>query len=109
VSFLGSGLVGLASYSKSDERERRTKSLEKLVEVIASARKAESIQTLDELQAAMDEVHDEMVREVESNALDQATLSAYQVSFEQTRAAIADRRAILMSNPPRPRAAVASA
>ena len=108
VSFLGSGLVGLASYSKSDERERRTKSLEKLVEVIASARKADSIHALDELQAAVDAVHDEMVREVESNALDQATLSAYQVSFEQTRAAIADRRAILMSNPPRPRAAVAS-
>lgn len=108
VSFLGSGLVGLASYSKSGERDRRTKSLEKLVEVIALARKAESSQALDELQAAMDGVHDEMVREVESNALDQATLAAYQVSFEQTRAAIADRRAILMSNPPRPRAAVAS-
>ena len=109
VSFLGSGLVGLASYSKSDERERRTKSLEKLVEIIALARKAELSQALDELQAAMDGVHDEMVREVESNALDQSTLTAFQVSFEQTRAALADRRAILMSSPPRPRAAVASA
>ncbi len=109
VSFFGSGLVGLASYSKSDERERRTKSLEKLVDIIASARKAESSQALDELQAAMDAVHDEMVSEVESNALDQATLAAFQVSFEQTRAALADRRAILLSSPPRPRAAVASA
>ena len=57
----------------------------------------------------MDGVHDEMVREVESNALDESALTAFQVSFEQTRAAIADRRAILMSSPPRPRAAVASA
>ena len=49
-----------------------------------------------------------MVREVENNTLDQTALMAFQVSLEQTRAAIADRRAVLLSNPPRPRAAVAS-
>ena len=71
VSFFGSALAGLASYSKSDDRMRRMKALEKLLDFIASARKAETIQALDELQSEMDEVHSEMVREVENNDLDE--------------------------------------
>ena len=109
VSFFGSGLAGLMSYSKSDDRMRRMKALERLLDIIQSARGAETIQVLDELQGEMDKVHGEMVREVENNALDETALAAFQVSFEQTRAAIFDRRAVLTSNPPRPRAAVASA
>ena len=109
VSFFGSALAGLASYTKSDDRMRRMKALDKLVELIQSARTAESIQALDELQAQADSIHGAMVREVENNALDETALMAYQVSLEQTRAAIADRRMVLLSNPPRPRAAVASA
>ena len=50
-----------------------------------------------------------MIREVETNALDETAMMAFPVSFEQARAAISDRRAVLMSQPPRPRAAVASA
>jgi hypothetical protein len=108
-SFFGSALAGLASYNKSDDRLRRMKSLDKLLDLIAAARTAETLQQLDELQAESDKVHGAMVRQVEDNSLDEAGLMAYQVSLEQTRSAIADRRAVLMSNPPRPRAAVASA
>jgi TRAP-type uncharacterized transport system substrate-binding protein len=109
VSFFGSALAGLASYTKSDDRLRRMKALEQLLDVISSARKAETIQALDELQTEADKIHGDMVREVENNNLDETALMAFQVSFEQARAAISDRRAILMSNLPRPRAAVASA
>ncbi len=109
VSFFGSALAGLASYTKSDDRMRRMKALDHLLKVISSARKAETIQALDELQDEADRIHGDMIREVESNNLDETALMAFQVSFEQTRAAIADRRAFLISNPPRPRAAVASA
>ena len=109
VSFFGSALAGLASYTKSDDRLRRMKALENLLDIIKSARVAETVQALDELQAEMDKVHGDMVHEVENNALDETALMAFQVSLEQTRAAIADRRAFLTNNPPRPRAAVASA
>ena len=107
-SLFGSALAGLLSYSKSDDRLRRMKSLEQLLEVISSARKAETIQALDELQAETDKIHGDMVHEVEDNNLDGNALAAFQVSFEQARAAISDRRTILTNNPPRPRAAVAS-
>jgi TRAP-type uncharacterized transport system substrate-binding protein len=109
VSLLGSALAGLLSYNKSDDRLRRMKSLDQLVDVISAARKAETIQALDDLQNDADKIHGDMVREVENNNLDETALMAFQVSFEQARVAIADRRAFLMSNPPRPRAAVASA
>jgi TRAP-type uncharacterized transport system substrate-binding protein len=108
-SLFGSALAGLASYSKSDDRMRRMKSLDKLLEIISSARTADTMQKLDELQEAADRIHGDMVRQVEDNTLDEAGLMAFQVSFEQTRGAISDRRAYLMNNPPRPRAAVASA
>jgi hypothetical protein len=108
VSLLGSAFAGLLSYNKSDERLRRMKLLDELVGVIAAARKAETIQALDELQLTADRVHGDMVREVEDNNLDETALMAFQVSFEQARSAIADQRAVVTSNPPRPRAAVAS-
>ena len=109
VSFFGSALAGLMSYNKSGDRLRRMKSLDQLVDVISAARKAETIQALDDLQNEADKIHGDMVREVENNNLDETALMAFQVSFEQARAAIADRRAVLTINPPRPRAAVASA
>ena len=67
VSFFGSALAGLASYTKSDDRMRRMKALEQLLDIIASARNAETIQALDELQAETDKIHGDMVREVENN------------------------------------------
>jgi hypothetical protein len=109
VSLLGSALAGLLSYNKSDDRIRRMKSVDQLLDLISSARKAETIQALDELQSETDKIHGDMVREVENNNLDETALMAFQVSFEQARVAIADRRVVLMSNPPRPRTAVASA
>ena len=49
-----------------------------------------------------------MIREVETNTLDETAVLAYGVSFEQAHLAIADRRAVLYGLPPRPLAAVAS-
>lgn len=108
LSFVGSAFAGLMSYSKSDDRIRRMKALESLLEIISSARTAETPQQLDDLQADADRIHGEMVREVEENTLDEAGLIAYQVSLEQARGAISDRRIHLMHNPPRPRTAIAS-
>jgi TRAP-type uncharacterized transport system substrate-binding protein len=43
-SFFGSALAGLASYTKSDDRSRRLRVLEQLLEITKSARTAETIQ-----------------------------------------------------------------
>ena len=108
VSFLGSGFVGLLSYNKADDRVRRLRSLERLLEIAKSARTADSIQALDELQTEIDAIQGEMIQEVEASTLDNAAIMAYALSIERAQLAISDRRTALTGQPPRPLAAVAS-
>jgi len=108
VSFLGSGLVGLLSYNKADDRVRRLRSLERLLEIAKSARTADSIQALDELQTETDTIHGEMIQAVEASTLDDTAIMAYVLSIERAQLAISDRRTALNGQPPRPLAAVAS-
>jgi TRAP-type uncharacterized transport system substrate-binding protein len=108
VSFLGSGLVGLFSYNKADDRVRRLRSLERLLEIAKSARSADSIQALDELQSEIDTIQGEMIQAVEASTLDDTAIMAYALSIERAQLAISDRRTALTGQPPRPLAAVAS-
>lgn len=108
LSFFGSGLAGLMSYTKADDRVRRMKALERLLDVTKAARSAESTQALDELQDETDRILADMLQEVEANTLDQAAVTAFQVLFNQAQMAVADRRAALTGQPARPRPAVAA-
>ena len=107
-SFFGSALAGLASYTKSDERARRLRVLEKLLEITKAARTAETIQQLDELQAETDKILSNMIQDVEGNSLDEAALTAFSISLDQAQLALSDRRATLLGQPARMRPAVAS-
>jgi hypothetical protein len=108
VSFLGSGFAGLLSYNKADDRVRRLRSLERLLEIAKGARAAETTQTLDELQDEIDAIQDEIIQAVEASTLDNAAITAYSLSIDRAQAAISDRRTALTGQPPRPLAAVAS-
>jgi TRAP-type uncharacterized transport system substrate-binding protein len=108
-SLLGSALAGLLSYNKADDRVRRLEGLVKLLEITKEARTATALPVMDDLQARLDAIQADMIREVEANALDQTALMAFSLSFEQARLAIADRRAALLGQPRPPLAAVASA
>jgi hypothetical protein len=107
-SIFGSGLAGLLSYNKADRRVAKLQGLDRLVEITTAARVAENMQALDGLLGEMDTIHAGMVRQVEDNAIDDAAIMAFGVSFEQVRIAISDRRAVLQDQRPRPLAAVAS-
>ena len=108
ASLLGSGMTGLLGYSRADDRVRRLRALEKLLDITKNARIAPTLQALDELQAEMDAIQDTMIHEVEAQKLDQTAIAAFSLSFEQARFALADRRAALLGQPRPPLAAVAS-
>jgi len=108
VSFLGSGLAGLLSYNKAGVRVRRLHTLERLLEIAKGARTAETIQALDELQAEIDAIQTEMIREVEASALDETAMMAYTLSTERAEQAVSDRRMALHGQPPRSLATVTS-
>jgi TRAP-type uncharacterized transport system substrate-binding protein len=108
MSVLGSGFAGLLSYSKADDRVRKLRTLEKLLEISKSARSADSIKALDDLQAEVDDIQADMIREVEASTLDETAMMAYGMSIERAQLTISDRRIALAGLPPRPLAAVAS-
>jgi TRAP-type uncharacterized transport system substrate-binding protein len=108
MSFFGSGIAGLMSYTRADDRVRRLGTLERLLELTRAARTAETLQAVDELQAQADDILGEMIREVEAKSLDDSALTAFQVSLDQAQTAISDRRAALLGLPMRPRPAVAA-
>ena len=108
MSVLGSGFAGLLSYSKADDRVRKLRTLEKLLEIAKSARSADSVQALDDLQTEIDDIQGNMIHEVEASTLDETAMTAYAMSIERAQLTISDRRAALASLPTRPLAAVAS-
>ena len=92
MSVLGSGFAGLLSYSKADDRVRKLRTLEKLLEIAKSARSADSIKALDDLQAEIDDIQADMIREVEASTLDETAMMAYAMSIERAQLTISDRR-----------------
>jgi TRAP-type uncharacterized transport system substrate-binding protein len=108
MSVLGSGFAGLLSYSKADDRVRKLRTLEKLLEIAKSARSADSVKALDDLQAEIDDIQGDMIREVEASTIDETAMMAYAMSIERAQLTISDRRTALAGLPPRPLAAVAS-
>ena len=108
MSVLGSGFAGLLSYSKADDRVRKLRTLERLLEITKSARGIDSIQNLDELQTEIDTIQAGMIRDVEAGNLDDTAMTAYAVSIQRAQLAISDRRGSLAGQPPRTLAAVAS-
>jgi TRAP-type uncharacterized transport system substrate-binding protein len=108
MSVLGSGFAGLLSYSKADDRVRKLRALEKLLEISKSARTADSVKALDDLQAQIDDIQGDMIREVEASTLDDTAMAAYAMSIERAQLAISDRRSALAGLPPPLLAAVAS-
>ena len=80
------------SYSKADDRVRKLRTLEKLLEIAKSARSADTVKALDDLQAEIDDIQADMIREVEASTLDETAMMAYAMSIERAQLAISDRR-----------------
>jgi TRAP-type uncharacterized transport system substrate-binding protein len=99
LSFVGSAMAWLINYSKVDDRAKKLTLLDRLLEVMQEARQAASVEALEQLQAETDAILQTTIRQVESENLGQAALQAFSLALEQTRRAIAERRALLATAP----------
>jgi len=71
------------------------KLIERLIELMHTARAAESQQALDELQSEADQIVTMTIRDVQSHAVEERALAAFTLALDQARLAIADRRSML--------------
>jgi TRAP transporter TAXI family solute receptor len=105
LSATGSIGAWFAGYLKQDERNTNTSQRERLLEMIATARKSDSAEELDQLQAEADDILRNTLHCFENGAIQEGALTALNIALEHFHSAVADRKALLMSLPQNLRAA----
>ena len=95
LSAMGSAGAWFAGYLKKDERNNNTVLREQLLSMIASARRSDSMEELDDMQTAADEILRDTLHCFEHGAIEQGALTAFNIALDQFHNAVADRKALL--------------
>jgi hypothetical protein len=106
-SGLGSGAAWLTSYSRADNRARKLRALEILLDIAGTAGAAETHEQLDKLRSDVDELVRSTLHLVERNDLDESAMVAFSIALNQAQSAISERRAMLTVDGAVPAAPVA--
>jgi TRAP transporter TAXI family solute receptor len=107
LSAMGSLGAWFAGYLKKDERNNNSSLRERLLDMIAQARRSDSTEELDRMQAEADDILRDTLQCFEHGAIEEGALTAFNIALEQFHNAVADRKALLMSAPQSPQRASA--
>jgi hypothetical protein len=99
LSAMGSMGAWFAGYLKKDERDNNTSLRERLLEMIPAARRSDSTEELDQLQAEADNILRDTLVCFDHGAIQESALTAFNITLEQFHHAVADRKAVLLSIP----------
>ena len=99
LSAMGSAGAWFAGYLKKDERNNNTTLRERLLEMIAKARRSETAEELDAMQTEADDILRDTLHCFDHGAIDEGALTAFNIALDQFHNAVADRRAQLTSMP----------
>jgi len=99
LSAMGSAGAWFAGYLKKDERSNNSSLRERLLEMIALARRSDSAEELDRMQDEADEIMRDTLRCFDDGAIEEGALTAFSIVLEQFHNAVADRRVLLTSMP----------
>lgn len=100
LSAMGSAGAWFAGYLKKDERNNNSSLRERLLDMIARARRSDSAEELDQMQSEADDILRDTLRCFEDGAIEEGALTAFNIALEQFHNAVADRKALLISSPP---------
>jgi TRAP transporter TAXI family solute receptor len=99
LSAMGSAGAWFAGYLKKDERSNNSTLRERLLDMTAAARRSDSTEELDQMQMEADDILRDTLRCFEHGAIEQGSLTAFNIALDQFHNAVADRKAVLMSMP----------
>src|SRR6202795_3022623 len=99
LSAFGSAGAWFAGYLKKDERSNNSSVRERLLEMIAAARHCDSTEELDRMQTEADDILRDTLHCFEDGAISEGALTAFNIALDQFHNAVADRKALLNSNP----------
>jgi TRAP transporter TAXI family solute receptor len=99
LSAMGSVGAWFAGALKKDERANNSSLREKLLEMLARARRSDSTEELDQMQAEADNILRDTLNCFEHGAIEEGALAAFNIALEQFHNAVADRKALLLNVP----------
>jgi TRAP transporter TAXI family solute receptor len=99
LSAMGSAGAWFAGYLKKDERNNNSTLRDRLLDMIAAARRSDSSEELDQMQAEADDILRDTLHCFEHGAIAEGALTAFNIALGQFHNAVADRRALLISMP----------
>jgi TRAP transporter TAXI family solute receptor len=105
MSAMGSAGAWFASQLKKDERTSNATQRDRLLDMIALARRSESQDELDLMQTEADALLRDTLNCFENGAIEEGALTAFNIALEQFHNAVADRKWLLMSTPRAPQIA----
>jgi TRAP transporter TAXI family solute receptor len=97
LSATGSIGAWFAGHLKKDERGNNATLRERLLDMIATARRSDSSEELDRLQAEADDILRDTLHGFEQGAIADGALTTFNIALGQLHQAVADRRALLMN------------
>src|SRR5262249_6494393 len=99
LSAMGSIGALFAGYLKKDERDTNSHLRERLLDMIAAVRKSETTDELDQMQVEADGILRDTLLCFDHGAIEEGALTAFNIALDQFHAAVADRKAVLLSLP----------
>lgn len=99
LSAMGSLGAWFAGYLKRDERTGNTHQRDRLLDMITAARGCDSMEELDRMQGEADDILRDTLHCYEDGAIEEGSLTAFNIALEQFHNAVADRKALLTSVP----------
>lgn len=103
LSVMGSAGAWFAGYLRKDERTTNTSLRERLLEMLSDARKCNSLEELDAMQAEADIIMRDTLHCFEDGSIEEGSLTAFSIALEQFHNAVADRKLLLINLPEQPR------
>ena len=99
VSAMGSAGAWFAGYLKKDERNTNTSLRDRLLDMTPKARRSETAEELDAMQAEADDILRDTLHCFDHGAIEEGALTAFNIALDQFHNAVADRRVQLTSMP----------
>jgi len=97
LSAMGSIGAWFAGYLKKDERDNNSHLRERLLDMIATARKSETTEELDQMQTEADDILRDTLRCFDHGAIEEGALTAFNIALDQFHTAVADRKTVLFT------------
>ena len=99
LSATGSLGAWFAGHLKKDKRSNNSTLRERLLDMIATARRSDSTEELDQMQAEADDILRDTLHRFEQGAIEEGALTSFNIALSQFHHAVGDRKALLVNIP----------